>query len=1367
MRLLQLNDDGEFSLVEYVGNNIPPYAILSHTWGADHDEVTFKDLTDITAREKKGYHKLTFCAEQARNDRLQHFWVDTCCIDKSSSAELAEAINSMFRWYRDAAKCYVYLSDVSTTGFSGDGKAFHESRWFTRGWTLQELLAPTCLEFFSKEGTLLGNKSTRVQEISEVTSISTEALEGKQPLPQLSIEERMEWAKTRETTREEDIAYSLLGIFDIHMPLIYGEGKEKALKRLQKEIKESLGDPAATSPQVDTTQSLARDARLGKIHKWLSAPDPSTNYQKALKQRQDGTGLWFLESEQFTSWKIEAASCLWLYGIPGCGKTILSSAILQDLLRNCDDDPSKAVVYFYFDFNDTQKQYVEKMLRSIISQLWQQALDIPASLDTLFSSHQDGQLQPSLEALIDVAHNMMQASPQIYIVLDALDECAQRPELMEILLTMARWQLQNMHLIVTSRKERDIENSIKDFVGEENSICLQDIIVDKDIQQYVQQRLSNDKSLSKWRENVALKQEIEDALMKGSLGMYFYPLTRHSVSRADKSTRFRWAVCQLDALGKCRNRATLRRSLATLPPTLDKTYDRILSAIKEEDSEYAIRILRWLTFSAQPLSLEQVAEVIAIDVERDPAFDREEVLEDPLEALDICSSLVTTTTAEDGGQFAVLAHYSVKEYLLSDRIQKGKAAQYSMQSAICHSLIAKACLGYLLQFQYSESIPEGALEQFKLAFYAAEFWTSHASKSENRIVDISEIALQLLSVDNPAYLNWIRIHDLDSRWILSSSQLDRMPDDVPAPLYYLALCGLGGLMKRLLLNVGIDVNAQGGFYGNALQAASYRGHEYVVELLLDRGADVNAQGGTDGNALHAASYTGHEQVVKLLLSQGADVNAQGGYYGNALQAASYEGSEQVVELLLDHGADVNAQGGYYGKALQAASYTGRERIVKLLLEQGADVNAQAGTDGNALQAASAEGREQVIRLLLSQGADVNAQAGYYGNALQAASYGGHEQVVELLLSQGADVEAQGGHYGNALPAASSGGSEQVVKLLLDRGVDINAQGGYYGNALQAASARGREPVVKLLLDQGANINAQGGNYGNALQAASYGGYEQVVELLLSQGADVNAQGGRYGNTLQAASYGGSEQVVKLLLDRGVDINAQGGYYGNALQAASYGGSEQVVKLLLDQGVDVNAQGGYYGNALQAASYKGRKQVAKLLLNQGADIHAQGGYYGNALQAASYEGSERLVKLLLEQGASVNAQGGKYDNALNTASGRGHEHLVKLLLDQGADLHAQSGDYGNALYTASYKGRVQVVKLLLNQGANIHAQSGYYGNALQAASARGREQVVKLLLDRGADVNAQGGNDGNALQAASAEGHEQVVKLLLSRGADSR
>ena len=243
MRLLKRNKTGEFSLTkDLVGgrDDIPHYAIRSHTWGPDTEEVSFNDMMDGTNMNKSGYEKIRFCGEQARRDGLQYFWIDTCCIDKSSSAELQEAINSMFQWYRNAAKCYVYLADVSRPALDVDDtpsqlawdSSFRRSRWFTRGWTLQELIAPALVEFFSKEGERLGNKRSLERNIHALTGIPVKALQGS-PLSDFSVLERMLWAKTRDTSRKEDKAYSLLGIFDVYMALIYGEGEENAFKRLQ------------------------------------------------------------------------------------------------------------------------------------------------------------------------------------------------------------------------------------------------------------------------------------------------------------------------------------------------------------------------------------------------------------------------------------------------------------------------------------------------------------------------------------------------------------------------------------------------------------------------------------------------------------------------------------------------------------------------------------------------------------------------------------------------------------------------------------------------------------------------------------------------------------------------------------------------------------------------------------------------------------------------------------------------------------------------------------------------------------------------------------------------------------------------------
>ncbi|KAF2622330.1 hypothetical protein BU25DRAFT_327275, partial [Macroventuria anomochaeta] len=230
-----------FDLIDFRRREKPPYAILSHTWEEDNnEEVTFSDVMDGTGQEKIGYRKLRFCGDQAARDRLEYFWVDTCCIDKSNSSEHTEAIILMFQWYQKAAVCYAYLSNVSSeeknSAHSKEWELqFKSSRWFNRGWTLQELIAPDIVQFFSKEWALLGDKHTLVQEVSDATGISIEALQTKH-IFQLSMQERISWTKHRNTTRPEDLAYSLQGILDVQMLPNYGEGREKAMLRLQEEF---------------------------------------------------------------------------------------------------------------------------------------------------------------------------------------------------------------------------------------------------------------------------------------------------------------------------------------------------------------------------------------------------------------------------------------------------------------------------------------------------------------------------------------------------------------------------------------------------------------------------------------------------------------------------------------------------------------------------------------------------------------------------------------------------------------------------------------------------------------------------------------------------------------------------------------------------------------------------------------------------------------------------------------------------------------------------------------------------------------------------------------------------------------------------
>ena len=236
---MRLINTKTLALHEFFPSQVPPYAILSHTW--TDDEVTLQDMSSHSSFfYKRGFDKIRLTCRLALEQGLGFAWVDTCCIDKSSSAELTESINSMFQWYKNAASCYVFLEDLQLETPVEDGLA--HCRWITRGWTLQELLAPHSVQFYDMTWNHRGSKLDFIGPIAKATGISEEVLQGDQALEECSIANKMAWAAYRQTTRIEDTAYCLLGLFDVNMPLIYGEGL-KAFRRLQEEIVKRNNDP--------------------------------------------------------------------------------------------------------------------------------------------------------------------------------------------------------------------------------------------------------------------------------------------------------------------------------------------------------------------------------------------------------------------------------------------------------------------------------------------------------------------------------------------------------------------------------------------------------------------------------------------------------------------------------------------------------------------------------------------------------------------------------------------------------------------------------------------------------------------------------------------------------------------------------------------------------------------------------------------------------------------------------------------------------------------------------------------------------------------------------------------------------------------
>ncbi|TRX97799.1 hypothetical protein FHL15_001554 [Xylaria flabelliformis] len=302
MRLLKIEDE-DFSLTKVYANgdddgddHVPPYAIVSHTWGDEEDEILMTDIKENKYKSKASYLKLKLCSAKAYAEGLRHIWMDTCCINQTDTVELTRSINSMYRWYQNAARCYVYLSDVQFAPAESAAApplskvdwepAFRQSRWFTRGWTLQELLAPRSVEFLSSDGVKLGDKASLEREIHQITGIDLAALGGTD-LSRFSFEKRMSWAGGRRTKWVEDIIYSLLGIFGVYLPLIYGEGKDNAHRRLRDEI-EKLPSEKSQLANFYRTESVDNSFEPGGFCDKCDEPGHNANDLHCYKCQKHG-----------------------------------------------------------------------------------------------------------------------------------------------------------------------------------------------------------------------------------------------------------------------------------------------------------------------------------------------------------------------------------------------------------------------------------------------------------------------------------------------------------------------------------------------------------------------------------------------------------------------------------------------------------------------------------------------------------------------------------------------------------------------------------------------------------------------------------------------------------------------------------------------------------------------------------------------------------------------------------------------------------------------------------------------------------------------------------------------------------------------
>jgi ankyrin repeat protein len=488
--------------------------------------------------------------------------------------------------------------------------------------------------------------------------------------------------------------------------------------------------------------------------------------------------------------------------------------------------------------------------------------------------------------------------------------------------------------------------------------------------------------------------------------------------------------------------SSIRKVLDELPTTLDETYERALKEIPKEQRQHAHRLFQCLVVAIRPLRVEELAEIFAIDFDDDAGPNlkegwRPEDSEDAV--LSACSTLIAVIdddiddsdddSDDDGDDYGdddsidknkagdgdnhnyksskivQFSHFSVKEYLTSNRLRTSEIGYYHIPLDTAHTILARACLTVLLQLD--ENTDKKRLETFPLALYAAQHWVDHA-KYEDVVSRIQDAIEQLFNPSKPYLPAWTWIHDVDSgrvrRTIRNLKERPKRPE--ATALYYAVLCGFSGLANYLISTHGENVNAKCGNHGTPLHAASYKGHLDAARVLLAHRVDVNATNEEKKTPLCSAYDGRHLDAMRLLLEHGADVDVPYDDDQRLLhEASTRRGQADTVHLLLQHSADVNVRNYIDQTPLHRASrHNGLARVAQILLEHGAIINAQDCVRCTPLYDASERGHTEAVQVLLKHGADVHIRGQYNLTPFQVATRKGHVEIAQLLLDNGAEKE---------------------------------------------------------------------------------------------------------------------------------------------------------------------------------------------------------------------------------------------------------------------------------------------------------------------------------------------------------------------------
>ncbi|KAH0537544.1 hypothetical protein FGG08_005679 [Glutinoglossum americanum] len=785
-------------------------------------------------------------------------------------------------------------------------------------------------------------------------------------------------------------------------------GLSQAIKADIASLHDELGKVGKTVTQLRIGQahqeSRLQDQEIRDILAWLSPLDFPVQQSDFIARRQEGTGQWLLECDEFKTWLSGTRETLFCPGIPGAGKTMLAS-IAIDYLWNTMRRERIGIAYIYFNYRSHLEQTPINLLASLLKQLLQEDPFISDDLKSLYERHVRKKTRPTFDEVYKLLHSEMNRYTQIFIVVDALDEFTDNDGGRQLLLSKLR-MLQATSAMNLMATLRFIPNIVQEFQEEfKRNTQLEIRASDGDVVKYVEARIGKGGRLRRHvEEDPILHDKIVATVVKNSQGMFLL------------------AQLHMDSLAKKHHRKAVRLALDNLPKELDSTYAEALQRIEcqdEEDAALAHQVLSWISFAIRPLTVQEIKCALAVEPGQ-TSIDNDTLIDEDL-LVSVCAGMVTVD--QESGIIR-LVHYTTQEYFERIRSERFPDAQQN---------IAATCLVYLSfdifeGYCSSDKMLEDRLRQNVLLDYAARNWGHHASGDAEQAV--KGLALEFLKNYRKVSCSVQVLLVPNYRYIRYSQR----PPKYVSGIHLCAYFGLKGIIISLLESTMV-VGSKDSANRTPLSWAAERGHEEVVKLLLSRGDVAADSKDEDGRTpLSWAAEGGHQEVVKLLLARDdVAADSKDKYPGRTpLSWAAERGHEEVVKLLLGRGDVTVDSKDWYGRTpLLLAAAEGHEGLVKLLLVRD-DVAADSKTDygQTPLLRAAGRGHAGVVKLLLDRD-DVAVDSKDRGNRtpLSWAAWRGHEETVKLLLGRGAAADSKDLNGRMPLSWAAARGHLGVVNLL--------------------------------------------------------------------------------------------------------------------------------------------------------------------------------------------------------------------------------------------------------------------------------------------------------------------------------------------------